>query len=284
MFKSKNTDSYLTFKKRRFADSLILKQLKLSLRSCSNWISSIIDRQADNRSCQHQNLYPTKERMHMRLCATQVEVPSGNGLLIRPCQTNVTYDQTNVRSKHRMRTKCAQNCLWSDLARRKRPLIRPKSEHCPDDFALQITTDQTIPRTKMPLIRSISKHLPVNSRPLSRRLCDHDPVQTQTIVPQLCASDDFWSDYPQNKKATDQTNFSTSSLTIILKIKKFYWFSEVFKKTEMILQTTSDVQVVKQSEWSAWRSLEKILYSTRKYRLVHLLYFRKKKIIGSRSA
>ena len=101
--------------------------------------------------------------------ASKVEVPSGkdpssdrvrrNLPLIRPFQINVTTDQTNMRSKHRVRLKCARNCLWSDLSRRKGPLIRPKSDHCPDDY---VTMAQT------------------NSRPSSRR---------------FCAQNHFWSDF-----------------------------------------------------------------------------------------
>ena len=80
-----------------------------------------------------------------------------------------------MRSKHSVRSKCARNCLWPDVARRKWPLIRPKSDHCPDNCA---TKAQIIPR------------------PSSRR---------------LWAWDDLWSDYRQTKNATDQIIFLTSS-------------------------------------------------------------------------
>ena len=38
-----------------------------------------------------------------------------------------------------------------------------------------MTSDQTIPRPKMPLIRPSSKDFLTTSRPLSRRLCNHGP-------------------------------------------------------------------------------------------------------------
>ena len=83
---------------------------------------------------------------------------------IRPSQTKVSSDQTKVRSKHRVHSKCARNWLWSDHSRPKGPLIRPTSDHCPDNCALKITSDQTIlrlivtpdqtiVRSKSPLIR-----------------------------------------------------------------------------------------------------------------------------------
>ena len=118
---------------------------------------------------------------------TQVEVPSGSDPwsdrarrklpLIRPSQTKVSSDQTNVRSKHRVRSKCARNCLWSDLPRGKdlwsdhnqtivQTIVRPwpssNPDHCPDDCALKITSDQPIVRSKVTpdqtIVRSKSPH------------------------------------------------------------------------------------------------------------------------------
>ena len=83
---------------------------------------------------------------------------------IRPFKTKVTSnqiisDQNMLWSKDRVCSKCAPNCHWSNLSRRKWLLIRPKSDHCPDDCA---TMAQTKPRSS------------------SRR---------------LCAENHFWSDY-----------------------------------------------------------------------------------------
>ena len=63
-------------------------------------------------------------------------------------------------------------------------IFQPPPDHCPDYCA---TMAQTKPR------------------PLSRH---------------LCTSDDLWSDYPRTKNATDQTNFSTSSLKIIFQTNR----------------------------------------------------------------
>ena len=70
--------------------------------------------------------------------------------LIRPSQTEVTSDQTSVRSKIVVRSKCARSRLWSDEFQTEvtpdqtssRPLPRQVPDHCPDEF-------QTIVQTKV---------------------------------------------------------------------------------------------------------------------------------------
>ena len=76
--------------------------------------------------------------------STQVEVRARNCLwsdrprqvwpLIRPSQAKITSDQTSVRSKIIVRSKCARSRLW--------PLIRQFPDQCPDEI-------QTIVQTKV---------------------------------------------------------------------------------------------------------------------------------------
>ena len=88
--------------------------------------------------------------------------------LIRSCQTKVTSDQTIPRQNilwsdyYALETpcaleKCARICLWSDLSRRKWPLIRP-SQTIVQMIVRSWTRPnpdhrQTIVRSKSPLIR-----------------------------------------------------------------------------------------------------------------------------------
>ena len=65
--------------------------------------------------------------------------PRQVGPLIRPSQTEVTSDQTSMRSKIIVRSKCARSRLWLD------------------EFQIEVTPDQT------------------SSRPLSRQVPDHCP-------------------------------------------------------------------------------------------------------------
>ena len=80
--------------------------------------------------------------------------------LISSSQKKVSTDQTEVRSKHRVRSRSAlevvsdqnspdENDLWADQDQTivrtiVRPWPRPNPEFCPDDCALKITSDQTI--------------------------------------------------------------------------------------------------------------------------------------------
>ena len=83
-------------------------------------------------------------------------------------QVKVSFDQTKVRWKHRVRSKCARSALqtvsdqtfldardlWFDQNQTSvqtivRPWTRPKPDHRTDDCALKITSDQTIVRSKV---------------------------------------------------------------------------------------------------------------------------------------
>ena len=93
--------------------------------------------------------------------------PRQVGPLIRPSQTEVISDQTSVRSKIVVRSKCARLRLWSDWSaleiasdqtevRSKLPMIRLKCARnhlWSDKSALEITSDQTKVRSKLPLFR-----------------------------------------------------------------------------------------------------------------------------------
>ena len=80
--------------------------------------------------------YPGWDRARNRLWSDH---PRQVGPLIRPSQTEVTSDQTRMRSKIIVRSKCARSRLWSG------------------DFQTEVTPDQT------------------SSRLLSRRVPDHCP-------------------------------------------------------------------------------------------------------------
>ena len=90
-----------------------------------------------------------KKKLYSSKWSLIIPSPDRSDLWSYHSQTEVTSDQTKVRSKHRVRSKCARNCLWSDLSRRKGPLIRAKSDHRPDDCAFKTTSDQTIVRSKV---------------------------------------------------------------------------------------------------------------------------------------
>ena len=66
--------------------------------------------------------------------------PRQVGPLIRPSQTEVTSDQTSMRSKIIVRSKWARSRLWSDEIQTEWPLIRQVPDHCPDEFQTTVQT------------------------------------------------------------------------------------------------------------------------------------------------
>ena len=84
-----------------------------------------------------QKVYPGLGRARNHLWS---DLPRQVGPLVRPSQTEMTSDQTSMRSKIIVRSKCARSRLWSDELQTEvtpdqtssRPLSRRVPDHCPD--------------------------------------------------------------------------------------------------------------------------------------------------------